>query len=60
MAAGTEDSANNTEWRDLVSSLEDVTKKIDLNFDAETEEDDEANAEAGEGDEPIPGQDSPA
>ena len=57
---GNEAGANNTEWRDLVTSLEDVTKKIDLNFDDETEEDEEANAEAGEADEPIPGQDSPA
>ena len=60
MSQGTEDAANGSEWRDLVSSLEDITKKIDLNFDAETEEDDEANTEAGEGDEPIPGQDTPA
>ena len=57
---GSEDGANNSEWRDLVSSLEDVTKKIDLNFDAETEEDEEANAAAGEADDPIPQEDTPA
>ena len=55
-----EDQANNSEWRDLVASLEDVTKKIDLNFDEESIEDEEEDAEAGEGEEPTPPQDSPA
>ena len=55
-----EDQANNSEWRDLVASLEDVTKKIDLNFDAVTDEDEEEDIEAGEGEEPTPPQDSPA
>jgi len=59
-ASQTEDGANNSEWRDLVASLEDVTKKIDLNFDADTEEEEEQDAEAGEGEEPTPPQDSPA
>ena len=56
-ASQTEDGANNSEWRDLVTSLEDVTKKIDLNFDAEEQE--EAGAQAEEGGEPTPPQDSP-
>lgn len=55
-----EDKANNSEWRDLVASLEDVTKNIDLNFDAASIEDEEENADAGEGEEPTPPQDSPA
>ena len=59
-ASQTEDGANNSEWRDLVSSLEDVTKKIDLSFDDATEEEEEEDAEAGEGEEPTPPQDSPA
>lgn len=59
-ASQTEDGANNSEWRDLVSSLEDVTKKIDLSFDDDTEEEEEEDAEAGEGEEPTPPQDSPA
>ena len=44
------ESARNTEWKDLVTSLTDVTKDIDLSF-AEEEE---------EGEEPTPPQDSPA
>ena len=59
-ASQTEDGANNSEGRDLVSSLEDVTKKIDLSFDDDTEEEEEEDAEAGEGEEPTPPQDSPA
>lgn len=59
-AAQTEDGANNSEWRDLVSSLEDITQKIDLNFDAETESEEEQDIAAGEGEEPTPPQDSPA
>ena len=59
-ASQTEDGANNSEWRDLVSSLEDVTKKIDLSFDDDTEEEEEEDAEAGEGEEPTPPQDSHA
>ena len=59
-ASQTEDGANNSEWRDLVSSLEDVTKKIDLSFDDDTEGEEEEDAEAGEGEEPTPPQDSPA
>ena len=55
-----EDKANNSEWRDLVASLEDVTKNIDLNFDAASIEDEAENADAGEGEEPTPPQDSPA
>ena len=53
----TEEKANNSEWRDLVSSLESVTKDIDLDFAAETEEEMEQDAEAGEDTTP---QDSPA
>ena len=55
-----EDQSNNSEWRDLVASLEDVTKKIDLNFDAVTDEDEEEDIDAGEGEDPTPPQDSPA
>ena len=55
-----EDQSNNSEWRDLVASLEDVTKKIDLNFDAVTDEDEEEGIDAGEGEDPTPPQDSPA
>ncbi len=59
-AEGTQDAANNSEWRDLVSSLEDVTKEIDLNFSDDTEEEQEEDAAAGEGEVPTPPQDSPA
>jgi len=55
-----QDKANNSEWRDLVSSLEDVTKKIDLNFDEASIEDEEEDIDGGEGEEPTPPQDSPA
>ena len=48
-----EELADNTEWRDLVSSLEDVTKKIDLKFD----EEDTGDVEDQES---IPPPDSPA
>ena len=59
-AEGTQDAANNSEWRDLVSSLEDVTKQIDLNFSDDTEEEQEEDAAAGEGEVPTPPQDTPA
>lgn len=59
-AEGTQDAANNSEWRDLVTSLEDVTKQIDLNFSDDTEEEQEEDAAAGEGEVPTPPQDTPA
>lgn len=52
--------ANNEEWSDLVTSLEDVTKAIDLDFDAETEDEEDENQEAEEGEEPTPQEGSPA
>lgn len=59
-AAQTEDGAHNSEWRDLVASLEDITQKIDLNFDAETADEEEQDIAAGEGEAPTPPQDNPA
>jgi hypothetical protein len=59
-AAQTEDGAHNSEWRDLVASLEDITQKIDLNFDAETAGEEEQDIAAGEGEAPTPPQDNPA
>jgi len=59
-AAQTEDGANNSEWRDLVASLEDITQKIDLNFDAEPAGEEEQDIAAGEGEAPTPPQDNPA
>jgi len=59
-ASQTEDGANNSEWRDLVASLEDITQKIDLNFDAEPAGEEEQDIAAGEGEAPTPPQDNPA
>ena len=59
-AAQTEDGAHNSEWRDLVASLEDITQKIDLNFDAEIADEEEQDIAAGEGEAPTPPQDNPA
>ena len=53
------EQGENSEWRDLVSSLEDVTKQIDLDFADQTDAEMESNEEVGEGEEPTP-PDSPA